>query len=210
MTRGDLSVKGEFPALLKKTPRSENSPVPPRCRKSSPILITSRAAAPGTRTGLRDHAQNHDHGRSPRSGRPRCSVIMPGNMITEDRPCPGGCRMARDLGKSSSGGSAARLYAGSRRPPASRSLPGSGTESCRCAEPFPALARRVAAARSLSRLWHGELPLRGAFPGSGTESCRCAERCPHIGRSTLRAARSLRGKDGERSVIMPQATENAP
>ncbi len=88
------------------------------------------------------------------------------------------------------GGSAARLFPGSRRLPASRSLPGSGAEP--------------------SRLWRGELSLRGAFSGPGTESCRCAERCPHIRRSTLRAARSLRGNDGERSAIMPQTTENAP
>ncbi len=54
-------------------------------------------------------------------------------------------------------------------------------------------------------------PLRGAFPalerrvvGSGAESCRCAERFPHIERQTLRAARSLRGNDGERSAIMFQ------
>ncbi len=72
---------------------------------------------------------------------------------------------------------------------------------------FPALARRVVAARSVFRLWGGELSLRGAFSGSGAESCRCAERCPQIERSTLRAARRLRGNDAERSAIMPQTTE---
>ncbi len=77
--------------------------------------------------------------------------------------------MARDLGKSSSAGSAARLFPGSRRLPASRSL-----------------------------------------PGSGGETCRCAERFPRIERATLRAARNLRGNDGERSAIMLQMTENAP
>ncbi len=71
--------------VTEKAPRSENSP--PRCRKSSPILITSRAAAPATRAGFRDHDRDHDHGRSPRSGQMRCSVIMPGTMITEDRTC---------------------------------------------------------------------------------------------------------------------------
>ncbi len=80
-------------------------------------------------------------------------------------------------------------------PALARRLPGPGAESCRCGEPsrlwhgaFPALARRVVAA--------------GSLPGSGTESCRCAERCPHIERSTLRAARTLRGNDGQRSPIM--------
>ncbi len=106
----------------------------------------------------------------------QCSVAMLAGLITEDRPGQGGCRVARDLGKSSSGGSAARLYPGFPETP-------------RFAEP--------------SRPRHG-----ASRPGA--ESCRCAERCPHIERSTLRAARSLLGNDGERSAVMPQTTDNAP
>ncbi len=93
-------------AIDGKTPRSENSP--PRCRKSSPILITNRAAAPGTRAGFRDHAPDHDHGRSPRSGQRRLSVIMPGSLITEYRTCrprtdgsPGVRTLRHDAGKGS-------------------------------------------------------------------------------------------------------------
>ncbi len=107
-------------------------------------------------------------------------------MITEHRRCPGGCRMARDLGKSSSGGSAARLFPGSRR---------------------------VVAARSLSRLWHGELPLRGVFPGSGTESCRCAESFPALARRVVAARSVVRTYDGQHSVLREVSevtTEKAP
>ncbi len=53
--------------------------------KSSPILITSHAAAARTGAGFRDHARGRDHGRSPRSGQARYSVITPGTLITEHR-----------------------------------------------------------------------------------------------------------------------------
>ncbi len=71
--------------LTEKTPRSENSP--PRCRKSSSNLTASRTAAAETRAGFRDHDRDRDHGRSPRAGHQRCSVIMPGILITEHRTC---------------------------------------------------------------------------------------------------------------------------
>ncbi len=152
---------------------------------------------------LRDHDRDRDHGHLPRSG-----------------------RLSGDSGSwhVKLRAQQTRLFPGSRRLPASRSVfrlwrgelslrgafSGFGAESCCCAERFPALARRVVVARSVFRLWRGELSLRGAFSGFGAESCCCAERCPHIGRQTLRAARSLRDNDGKRSAIMPQTTENAP
>ncbi len=59
---------------------------------------------------FRDHDRDRDHGRSPRSGQRRCSVITPTPLITEDRPGPGSCRVIRDLGESGSWWVSGRLF----------------------------------------------------------------------------------------------------
>ncbi len=188
--RGDFALRGA--SSSGNPPQSEK--LPHDAGKGSPILITSRAAASGTRAGFRDHVRDRDHGRSPRSGQRRCSVITPASMITEDRPGQGGCRLTRDLGKSSSGGSAARLFPGfpetSRFAETSRprhrafpapapSLSGPGTEPFRPRHrAFPALARRLVAMRSLFRLWRGELSLRGALSAHRTVNTPCCDKSP--------------------------------
>ncbi len=63
----------------------------------------------------------------------------------------------------------------------------------------PALARRVVAARSLSRLWRGELSLRGALSAHRTANTPCCEKSPRQRRRTLRDHGAT---DGERSAIM--------
>ncbi len=105
--RGGFSLKGEFSVLLtKKLPGART--LPHDAGKGSRIMIRSRAAVAGTRAGLRDHVRDRDHGRSPRSGHRRCSVIMPANMITEHRTCrprtsssPGMRTLPHDAGKGS-------------------------------------------------------------------------------------------------------------
>ncbi len=58
-----------------------------RVPREATCLIMSHATVSRTAATLRDHVRDRDHGRSPRSGQRRCSVIMPANMITDDRPC---------------------------------------------------------------------------------------------------------------------------
>ncbi len=58
-----------------------------RAPREAACLIMSHAAVSRTAAMLGDHARDRDHGRSPRSGQRRCSVVMPANMITDDRPC---------------------------------------------------------------------------------------------------------------------------
>ncbi len=58
-----------------------------RAPREATCLIPSHAAVSRTAAMLRDHVRDRDHGRSPRSGQRRCSVIMPANVITDDSSC---------------------------------------------------------------------------------------------------------------------------